>query len=241
MASVVPLRGLVIFLCLLHLCVQGIQDVNTVCLAKMTQYFYNNVQPKTKKGHDAQYSLSIYVPPAHCVHKNANIKNKFDTDEASHVRRLLINGAKCELCTKAKNVIASRPVRIDERTTEHSEHVLLYPVGNSLMDKLLKKAKDHSCVVFYSYNSPCVKTCLQGADNILEGLRNWRNKRKGTMNAFVFQEIWQKDRGKDLATEFRNIDAIVPLYRYHNETPQTNKPQTSDTSVTESPHEMISA
>ncbi len=58
------------------------------------------------------------------------------------VKMLLKNGAKCELCTKPKNVIASRPVKIDEKTTEHSEHVLLYPVGNSLMDKLLAKARD---------------------------------------------------------------------------------------------------
>ncbi len=58
-----------------------------------------------------------------------------------------------------------------------------------------------------------MKTCLQSADNIMEGLRNWINKRKDKMNAFVFQEIWQKDKDKDLQTEFQNIDKIVPLYR----------------------------
>lgn len=172
-----------------------------------------SVQPKTGKGDDAQYALSIYVPPAHCTDKHANIENEFDKDDAAQVKMLLKNGAKCELCTKPKNVIASRPVKIDEKTTEHSEHVLLYPLGNSLMDKLLAKARDQSCVVFYSYNSPCVKTCLQSDDNIMEGLRNWINKRKGQMNAFVFQEIWQKDKDKDLQTEFQNIDKIVPLYR----------------------------
>ncbi|KAF4115025.1 hypothetical protein G5714_002514 [Onychostoma macrolepis] len=205
MASVVPLSGLVIFLCLLHLCVQGVQDVNTVCLAKMTQYFYDNVQPKTGQGADAQYALSIYVPPAHCIDKHANIENEFDKDDAAKVKMLLQKGSKCELCTKPKNVIASRPVKIDEKTTEHSEHVLLYPIGNSLMDKLLAKARDQSCVVFYSYNSPCVKTCLQSADNIMEGLRNWINKRKDKMNAFVFQEIWQKDKDKDLKQNFKTL------------------------------------
>uniref|UniRef100_A0A8C2J1A7 Uncharacterized protein n=1 Tax=Cyprinus carpio TaxID=7962 RepID=A0A8C2J1A7_CYPCA len=213
MVSVIPLRGLVIFLCLLHLCVQGIQEVNTVCLAQMTQYFYDNVQPKTKQGTDAQYALSIYVPPAHCVYSGTKIKNVFDKEDAALVKMLLNKGAKCELCTKPKNVIASRPVKIDEKTTEHSEHVLLYPVGNSLMDKLLAKARDQSCVVFYSYNSPCVETCLQSADNITEGLRNWINKRKGQMNAFVFQEIWHRDNDRDRQTEFQNIDKIVPLYR----------------------------
>uniref|UniRef100_A0A8C1XIS3 Uncharacterized protein n=1 Tax=Cyprinus carpio TaxID=7962 RepID=A0A8C1XIS3_CYPCA len=215
MVSVIPLRGLVIFLCLLHLCVQGIQEMNTVCLAQMTQYFYDNVQPKTKQGADAQYALSIYVPPAHCTDKHAKIENVFDKDDAAQVKTLLNKGVTCKLCTKPKNVIASRTVKIDERTIEHSEHVLLYPVDNSLMDKLLEKARDQSCVVFYSYNSPCVETCLQSADNITEGLRNWINKRgkKGQINAFVFQEIWHRDNDRDLKKGFHNIDKIVPLYR----------------------------
>ncbi|XP_050958832.1 uncharacterized protein LOC127160214 [Labeo rohita] len=180
----------------------------------MTQYFYDKVQPKTKKGADAQYALSIYLPPAHCVDRNAKIEKKFDNVQAAQVKALLNNHTKCELCTEPKNVIASRTVLTSENKVEHSEHVLLYPVGKSLMDKLLAEARDQSCVVFYSYNSPCVQTCLQSADNILEGLRNWINKRKGKMNAFVFQEIWQKDMmDKNLETEFKKIDEIVPLYR----------------------------
>uniref|UniRef100_A0A8C1XND7 Uncharacterized protein n=1 Tax=Cyprinus carpio TaxID=7962 RepID=A0A8C1XND7_CYPCA len=181
MVSVIPLRGLVIFLCLLHLCVQGIQEMNTVCLAQMTQYFYDNVQPKTKQGADAQYALSIYVPPAHCTDKHAKIENVFDKDDAAQVKTLLNKGV----------------------------------TYNSLMDKLLEKARDQSCVVFYSYNSPCVETCLQSADNITEGLRNWINKRgkKGQINAFVFQEIWHRDNDRDLKKGFHNIDKIVPLYR----------------------------
>ncbi|KAK2907368.1 hypothetical protein Q8A67_006353 [Cirrhinus molitorella] len=79
----VPLRGFIIFLCLLPLCVEGIQDVNTVCLAKMTQYFYDNVQPKTGQGADAQYALSIYVPPAHCTDKHSKIENVFDKFDAA--------------------------------------------------------------------------------------------------------------------------------------------------------------
>ncbi len=83
-----------------------------------------------------------------------------------------------------------------------------------IVSKQLARAREQSCVVFYSYNSPCVKTCLQSADNIMEGLRNWINKRKDKINAFVFQEIWQKDKDKDLQKEFQNIDKIVPFYRF---------------------------
>ncbi|XDV32772.1 hypothetical protein PO909_003495, partial [Leuciscus waleckii] len=55
----------VVVLCLLHLCVQSIQgDVNPAVLAKMIQYFDDNVQPKTKP--DVQYAIAIFVPQSQC-------------------------------------------------------------------------------------------------------------------------------------------------------------------------------
>ncbi|RXN38242.1 hypothetical protein ROHU_001296 [Labeo rohita] len=128
MASVVPLRGLVIFLCLLHLCVQGIQDVNTVCLAKMTQYFYDKVQPKTKNGTDAQYALSIYLPPAHCVDRHANIKNKFDNDEAAQGREKMEQeptGAEQKeqetTTVEQKDQETTRPEQMEQKTIAETE------------------------------------------------------------------------------------------------------------------------
>lgn len=115
----------------------------------------------------------------------------------------LSKGQKCLLCTDSCNVIAAGP---NLTTKKHSEHVLLYPLGGSPMDKLLEQADQNSCVAFYSYNSPCVKTCIQGKDNILNGLSNWINTRKVGMNALVFEEIWQKDRNKYLPAEFLNIN-----------------------------------
>ncbi|KAK9961821.1 hypothetical protein ABG768_007221 [Culter alburnus] len=181
------MRGL-IFLCLLHLCVQGIQGVNTAVLAKMIQYFYDNVQPKTQSQTDAQYAIAIGVPPEQCTKEGSDIQTVFPQQDAKLVKDKLKNGEKCFLCTSS-NVIATRP---DLITKEHSEHIL--------------------CVVFYSYNSPCVKTCIKSEDNILAGLSNWINIRKEGMNAFVFQEIWQKDKKKDLQEEFLKINAVVLLY-----------------------------
>lgn len=159
---------------------------------------------------DAQYAIAISVPRAHCTDERADIQKVFSNKDARHVKDELSKGQKCLLCTDSRNVIAARP---DLATNKHSEHVLLYPLGDSPMDKLLEQADQNSCVAFYSYNSPCVKTCIQGQDNILNGLSNWINTRKEGMNALVFQEIWQKDRNKDLPTEFLKINEVVPLYR----------------------------
>lgn len=159
---------------------------------------------------DAQYAIAISVLRAQCTDVDADIQNVFSNKDAKHVRDELSKGQKCLLCTDSRNVIAARP---NLTTNEHSEHVLLYPLGESPMDKLLEQADQSSCVVFYSYNSPCVKTCMHGEDNIFNGLSNWINTRKKGMNAFVFEEIWQKDRKKNLAEEFLKINVVVPLYR----------------------------
>ncbi|KAL1261200.1 hypothetical protein QQF64_009027 [Cirrhinus molitorella] len=201
------MRGLIV-LWLLHLSVQSIQgDVNPAALAKMIQYFDDNVQPKT----DAQFAIAISVPQEQCTKEDAVIEDVFSKEDAKHVKDV-ITTEKCVLCTTAENVIATRP---NGTTKEHSEHILLYPLGNSPMDTLLKKADRNSCVVFYSYNSPCVTKCIRSADNILPGLENWKNIRKDGMNVFVFENIWQKDAWrKDMEKDLLKINADnLPLYR----------------------------
>ncbi|NP_001373174.1 uncharacterized protein LOC795315 isoform 1 precursor [Danio rerio] len=203
------LKGLFIIF-LLHLCVQHARgDVNPAALAKMIQYFDENVQPKTKP--DVQYAIAIVVPQALCTDEQSDIQTVFSTEEAAHVKDLLTNGQTCVLCTNSQNVIAARPT---QKPKEHAEHILLYPLSNSPMDKLLAKADPNSCVVFYSYNSPCVTKCIQSTDNILAGLANWKNIRKDAMNVFVFGKIWQKDAWrKDMAKDLLMIYDQVPLYR----------------------------
>lgn len=197
-------------LCLLHLCVQSIQgDVNPAVLARMIQYFDDNVQPKTKP--DVQYAIAISVPQSQCTDEQSDIQTVFSREDAENVRNILTSGEKCVLCTPSQNVIAARPT---PKPVEHAEHFLLYPVGNSPMDKLLALADQNSCIVFYSYNSPCVTRCIQREDNILPGLSNWKNIRKEAMNVFVFEKIWQKDTWrKDMEKDLLKIHAEVPLYR----------------------------
>uniref|UniRef100_A0A672KM62 Si:dkey-96g2.1 n=1 Tax=Sinocyclocheilus grahami TaxID=75366 RepID=A0A672KM62_SINGR len=203
------LRGLII-LYLLHLCVQSIQgDVNPAALAKMIQYFDDNVQPTSHP--DVQYVMVIIVPKAQCTEEQSDIQTVFSREDAENVRNFLNKGEKCVLCTSSKNVIAARPTK---KPKEHAEHVLLYPLSNSPMDKLLAETNENSCVVFYSHNSPCVTRCIEGQEKILDGLSNWKNIRKEAMNIFVFNKIWQKDAWrKDMAKDLLTIHEQVPLYR----------------------------
>uniref|UniRef100_A0A8C1HQU3 Uncharacterized protein n=1 Tax=Cyprinus carpio carpio TaxID=630221 RepID=A0A8C1HQU3_CYPCA len=193
------LRGPII-LCLLHLCVQSIQgEVNPAALVKGTCH------------PDVQYVMAITVPKAQCTEEQSDIQTVFSKKDAENVRNLLNKGDKCVLCTSSKNIIAARPT---QKPKEHAEHVLLYPLSNSPMDKLLAETDEKSCVVFYSHNSPCVTRCIEGQENILEGLSNWKNIRKEAMNVFVFNKIWQKDAWrKDMAKDLLKIHEQVPLYR----------------------------
>ncbi len=175
-------------------------------------FISSSVQPKQGK-QNFQYALAIAFNQDQCTNEQSDIQREFSMEDAKNVRNLLNGKEKCNLCTSSKNVIASRPVPISKNKDEHAEHVLLYPVGSSLMSDLLREKSKAECVVFYSYNSPCVKTCLRGSNNILEGLKNWINIRKYKMNAFVFQDVWQNNKRSDLEQEFVNINTIVPLYR----------------------------
>ncbi|XP_065138283.1 uncharacterized protein [Paramisgurnus dabryanus] len=211
MACMVALRGLIL-VCLLQLSVQV--DVNPAVLAKIIQYFDKNVQPKS----GAQYAIAISLSKEQCTDETFSIKTVFSKEEAKIVKDTInCDSQICELFTDSINVIAARPDL--KNPNDHSEYRLLYNKNNgfpdSPMDKLLRNANENSCVVFYTFNSPCVERCIDGNKNILEGLSNWKNKQKEGVNVFVFRNIWHIDLKEDLTQKFQKIDNIVPLYRCH--------------------------
>nr|XP_055053377.1 uncharacterized protein LOC129438605 [Misgurnus anguillicaudatus] len=169
----------------------------------------SSVQPKP----GAQYAIAIRLTKNQCTDEKFSITSVFSKADAQIVKETIRNGQTCDVCTSPKNVIAARPQ--SEDPNDHSEYRLLYPVGKSPMDNLLKNVDKNSCVVFYTYNSPCVKECINGQKNILEGLSNWKKGGEGKVkiNAFVFRNIWKKDLTNDLPKEFQKIDVIVPLYQ----------------------------
>ncbi len=102
--------------------------------------------------------------------------------------------------------------RKKKRYNMHSESLLLNPADKSPMTNLLNKEKD-GCSVFYTFDSPCVDTCLDatGQHSIIDALKNWKDH--DGIKAFVFKNFWKNDLKKDLQTKFKQIVANVPLYR----------------------------
>nr|XP_055053427.1 uncharacterized protein LOC129438633 [Misgurnus anguillicaudatus] len=188
-------------------------DKMITVLAKLIQYFDENVQPKTKL--DVQYSIAILLSKEQCTDENFSIETVLSRANAEKVKKTITDG---QIFTELPNVIAARPD--PQNSKNHSEYRLLYNNNNSFpdspMDKLLKNAKENSCVIFYTYNSPCVKKCINGKKNILEGLSNWKNKHECGINVFVYRKVWHKDINKNFSKEFKKIDEKVPLYFCHD-------------------------
>uniref|UniRef100_A0A671M3V2 Uncharacterized protein n=1 Tax=Sinocyclocheilus anshuiensis TaxID=1608454 RepID=A0A671M3V2_9TELE len=174
-------------------------QMNPAALAKMIQYFDEN------KMHVNLHAVSHDI----CVQTN-NLKLRMcSAGKRQNMSKILSLKEKRVLCSASSNVIATRPTVV---TGENSEHILLFPPGNSPMDTLLNNTDRNNCVVFYSSNSPCVETCIKSTDNIFPGLANWTNVRKEGMNVFVFGKL-RKYVGKETGNDFLIINMLMPLYR----------------------------
>ncbi len=101
----------------------------------------SSVQPKTKIGTNAQYAMAM----SHdiCTNEQSQIENVFSREEAEYVKDIITEGKTCVLCSASSNVIATRPNVV---TGENSEHILLFPPGNSPMDTLLNNTDQNNCV-----------------------------------------------------------------------------------------------
>ena len=131
------------------------------------------------------------------------MKNQINSDER------LYEGAK---------LIAARPKPIPGTGfNQHSEYLLLKvpDVAGSPMKKLLNEDKT-GCVVFYTYNSPCTKTCINPKHcfGILDALKMF-DEHKGP-KAFVFTKVWTHDCKEGTSTNLKEVLKHVPLYRCDN-------------------------
>ncbi|KAK7171476.1 hypothetical protein R3I93_003928 [Phoxinus phoxinus] len=184
-------------------------DINT--LARIINFFEQNYKRGTEKN-PHQYATAINVPKDQCQ-QNFNL-NTFLTQENGANVKNDINDEKKALYQGAELIAAGTKKDVDEQKFKmHSEFLLLNPPNNSPMTNLLNKRKEDSCSVFYTFNSPCVKTCLNamGCHNILDALENW--KKHPGIKAFVFKNFWKFDTKKDLQNDFKQIVAHVPLFR----------------------------
>ncbi|XP_042627685.1 uncharacterized protein LOC109104160 [Cyprinus carpio] len=195
-------------------------DAKLLCnFGYLLMYFHRNAALYCYKRvdedkHPRQYATAINVPKHQCQKNFSPAQNNFLTQEdAVNVRNALSDDTKA-LYQGAELIAAGtkKVVNKNKKYNMHSESLLLNPADNSAMTKLLNKRKD-GCSVFYTFESPCVDSCLNATrdHNILKGLENWK-KHRG-IKAFVFKNIWKRDLEKNLQTILKQIVAHVPLYR----------------------------
>lgn len=194
---------------LLSLLSSGIWASNVENLSKIIKYVNDNYRT------GGQYAVAINVSPEQCTSNfSPDSTNFLQEDPPTTVR----NGINTENKIYIGNQLIAAKPRISQRYNIHSEYTLLNPPNplESPMKNLLKK-NQNGCVVFFTYNSPCVRTCLNpnGQYNILKALDMIKNH--NGPKAFVFNKVWHHDENKqNLASHLREIDNRVPLYRCDN-------------------------
>lgn len=159
----------------------------------------------------SQYAIAINVPKEQCAdYVNNNFLLKYP---ANNVK----NGMSSEdkLYT-AEELIAALPKR-KGKFNIHSESILLRikDKNNEVpMGRLLNKYSD-GCVVFYTFNSPCVQTCTapEGEHSILPALEQLFQNYRGP-RAFVFTDIFPHDKNKSqLKEQLQLVNGKIDLYR----------------------------
>lgn len=189
-------------------------DIDT--LARIINFFeqnYKRVDPNN--GHPRQYATAINVPKHQCQADFTPLQSNFLTQENASKVNTSINDETNALYQGAQLIAAG--LRKQRKNYIHSESLLLNPADNSPMTKLLQK-NNQDCSIFYTFNSPCVDTCLNEKSRykILKALENW-GKHSG-VKAFVFKDLWKFDLDKPLKNIFKLIASRVPLYRCVSET-----------------------
>ncbi|XP_048866720.1 uncharacterized protein LOC125740059 [Brienomyrus brachyistius] len=185
-----------------------------------------------------QYAVAINVPAGQCG-AGFNENNFLSSEEANKVKNDLNDDTK-RLYT-GRQMVAAKPKGRGSNAI-HSERILLMCEDSSQavtpMQNLLNTGDRNGCVVFYTYNSPCLDYCLNQVND--NNLKNWEKvqKEKGKMNvppavekcilnslsiltnhpgpkAFVFSQVYDKDTKNTelLAPALKEVAEKVPLYK----------------------------
>ncbi|KAI4882400.1 hypothetical protein NFI96_008444, partial [Prochilodus magdalenae] len=164
--------------------------------------------------HGVQFALAINVPEHYCVIKDSKPDEGFlkrdDPDTAKHDMN---HGNMVYEGTSLIGAMEKKKGSI----TYHSEYLLLNkpnPEESPMMKLLPKNPK--GCVVFYTYYSPCLGTCLNPQDKfyILPALTKF-GEHKGP-KAFVFRKLYGEEKKEDFEKAFIKVNAEVPLIHCDN-------------------------
>ncbi|XP_036418569.1 uncharacterized protein LOC118802190 [Colossoma macropomum] len=157
---------------LLSLLSSGIRDVEgqrTVDLKALEHIVsvinvHNNKNPSTSAPasgsasapDDVQYAMAIRIAKDGCLKETDSANFVSLKEEVSQFKNQL---EKKGVYYERNTIIAARP---SERPDRHSEYTLLIEDEGKAIKNLLKdeKGRKDDCVIFYTYNSPCLDTCL---------------------------------------------------------------------------------
>ncbi|XP_036413099.1 uncharacterized protein LOC118797905 [Colossoma macropomum] len=218
----------VVLLCLLSLCLRGteVKRVNQNNLALIIRYIQSQYSPGD------QYAVAINIPAKFCT-KTFNLddfKSVLMNDLPDNVKDVMKGPSKVYSGTQ---LIGATPLPdtkspVNRKTRKHpnfhSEYLLLIkstplatdPNPNDpLMQKLLNR-DPQGCVIFYTYNSPCIRTCLNEKNkerNILTALNMLRDHQGP--KAFVYNKIFHYDQNNtDLEKNLKKIEGKDEKFLY---------------------------
>ncbi|KAL6471949.1 hypothetical protein MHYP_G00205990 [Metynnis hypsauchen] len=197
----------VFLLCSLSLCLRGTeaQDVDQNTLPRII-YHIQQYSPGPKK----QYAVAINIPAEMCGADFRPDDTFLAGDKPGEVT-----------CYFSKRLIYQSATMIGAvpKNSYHSEFWLLNPRNPDVspMKNLLNERKD-GCVIFYSYNSPCLGTCLNATNtgrNILTALDMFT--RHDGPKAFVYSQIFGIADAEQYRDDFAKVNAKIRLYRCTSE------------------------
>ncbi|KAG5269578.1 hypothetical protein AALO_G00203610 [Alosa alosa] len=234
--------GVLIGLVLLSLLSSGQSaEVDQNTLAKITEVFQTRYQPsgETDSGGGVQYAVAINVPADQCG--DTFSQNFLSQDDSNTVKQELT----ANHLYQGQHMVAATPKGVSSTSKIHSERALLMCAGFNQavtpVQNLLNKDRG-GCVVFYTYNSPCLEYCLNQTKDENERNRETKQRERAEKKgkpvnvapavakcilnslsmlsnhngpkAFVFSQVYRNDiNNPELAAALKKVAEQVPLYK----------------------------
>ncbi|KAI4874029.1 hypothetical protein NFI96_024600, partial [Prochilodus magdalenae] len=206
----------VFLLCLLSPCLRGTEaiDVDQNALAGIVSHIEDSYRP----GRGRQFAVAMNIPADYCTGKlNLKAFREYFKDYTPELVKTAISSD--SRIYVGDRLIGARPKPISPYVDAnyHTEYLLLVksnPPGESPADPLIKKIlnKDkEGCVIFYTYYSPCDRTCLNARNprNILKALGIFK-EHKGP-KAFIYNYPF-KGNNDGIVEHGAKIHNNLPLY-----------------------------
>ncbi|XP_041967198.1 uncharacterized protein LOC121724589 [Alosa sapidissima] len=191
----------------------GVNEVNLNALEKIIAHIENTYQLKSGQN-VIQTAVAVRFPADQC--ESGQLNPAIHLPSREDVISEIQNTSKDRVFV-GENLVAARPVGKGD-TAHHSEYILLGKIRDDIKTTPMNYlTSDHlnDCVVFYTYNSPCVNQCLNQNKQryILPFVERLWETLTGPV-AFVFNEIYQ---GTENVEQLLSLANKVFLYRCHND------------------------